>query len=182
MKRIFAFIIVSLPFLAFAQLEIYGRYTAGGSIVPNINYFRAKNLTEKIALTFFGLVEPRWSEALIGIKYSPTNSFSMGVSAGIETGTNFPRFGAGIFTIREKTSLLVLGELGCGKDNYMYKANLFHQYSGTFTFGVTAWRFHGVGPNFRYTIAKPSLTIWLMPAYDFEAGISKLIIGTIVNM
>ena len=182
MKRIFAFIIISLPFLASAQMEIYGRYTTCGTIVPNINYFGAKNVTEKISLTFFGLVEPKWSEALIGLKYSPTNSFSIGASAGIETGTNFPRFGAGIFTIKDRISLLVLGELGCGKDNYMYKTNLFYQSSGTFTFGATAWRFHGVGPNFRYMIAKLSLTIWLMPAYDFEAGISKLIIGAIVNM
>jgi len=177
MKRILVFLLISVPFLAQAQLEIYGRYTAGGAIKPNINYFASKKITGKISLTFFGLVEQKWSEALIGATYSPSDSFSIGASTGIEQGTHSPRFGASIWTGKGKTSFSILGELGSGKDNYLYKANLFHKYSDQFTLGATTWRFHGAGPNFRFTIPKVTSTIWLMPAYDFEANKSKLMIG-----
>ncbi|PWB26401.1 hypothetical protein DCO46_06240 [Flavobacterium sp. HTF] len=171
-----------IPFLAKAQLETYGRYTENGNIEPNINYSGAAKITDKISLTFFGLVEQKWSEALIGVKYSPTNTFSIGGSAGIEQGTNSPRYSASIWKLKGKTSLLVLGELGSGKDNYLYKVNLFHQYSDLFTFGLTGWRFHGVGPNFRFTVKKLSSTLWSMPAYDFESNTSKFMFGISYKM
>ena len=182
MKKILALLLISLPVLAEAQLETYGRYTAGGSVEPNINYFASRKITEKISLTFFGLVEQKWSEALIGVTYFPSKSFSVGASTGIEHGTNSPRFGASIWTAKGKTSFSILGELGSGQANYLYKANLFHKYSDQFTLGVTAWRFHGAGPNFRFTIPKLSSTIWSMPAYDFEANRSRLMIGVSVIM
>jgi hypothetical protein len=182
MKKILVILLISVPFLAQAQLEVYGRYTAGGSVEPNINYFGSKKITEKISLTFFGLVEQKWSEALIGATYSFSNSFNIGTSAGIEHGTHSPRYGASIWTGKGKTSFSILGELGSGKANYLYKANLFHKYTDQFTLGATAWRFHGVGPSFRFTIPKLFSTIWLMPAYDLEAGKSKLIVGVSVNM
>ena len=182
MKKMLVLLLIALPFLAEAQLETYGKHTAGGSIEPNINYFGSKKITAKISLTFFGLIEQKWSEALIGAVYAPSKSFNIGASAGIEHGTNSPRFGASIWTGKGKTSFSVLGELGSGKDNYLYKANLFHKYTDRFTLGATAWRFHGAGPNFRFTIPKLSSTIWLMPAYDFEANKSKLMIGISVQM
>lgn len=182
MKKILVLLFIAMPFLAHSQLEAYGKYTTGESVEPIINYFASKKITEKISLTFFGLVQQKWSQALIGIKYAPSNSFNLSASTGIEHGTNSPRFGASIWTGKGKTSFLILGELGSGQDNYLYKANVFHKYSDQFTFGVTAWRFHGAGPNFRFTIPMLSSTIWLMPAYDFEANKSKLMIGVSVNM
>ena len=182
MKKTPALLLIFLPFFAQSQLEVYGRYTAGRSVEPNINYFGSKKVTEKISLTFFGLVEQKWSEALIGATYSPCGSFSIGASAGIEHGTNNPRFGTSIWTGKGKTSFSILGELGSGKDNYLYKANLFQKCSDRFTLGVTAWRFHGAGPNFRYTIPRLSSTIWSMAAYDLEINKSKLMIGVSVTM
>lgn len=182
MKKIFFLLLIPLPFRAQAQLEAYGRYTAGGSVEPNINFFGSKKITEKISITFFGLVEQKWSEALIGVTYSPSSSFIIGASTGIEHGTNSPRFGASLWTGKGKTSLSVLGELGSGKANYLYKVNLFHKYSKQFTLGVTAWRFHGAGPNLRFNIPKLTSTIWAMPAYDFEANKSKLMIGISISM
>ncbi len=182
MKKIFALLFIAVPFLAQAQLEVYGRYTAGGSIEPNINYFASKKVTEKISLTFFGLVEQKWSEALIGATFAPSSSFSIGASTGIEHGTNSRRFGLSVWTGKGKTSFSILGELGSGKSNYMYKANLLYKCTDSFTLGVTAWRFHGAGPNFRFTIPKLSSTIWAMPAYDFEASKWRLMIGVSANM
>lgn len=180
--KILILLLVSLPFLVQAQLETYGRYTAGGSVEPNVNYFGARKITQKISLTFFGLIEQEWSEALIGATYFPSKSFSVNASAGIEQGTHKPRYSASIWTGKGKTSLLVWGELGSGKDNYLYKINLFHKYSEQFTFGATAWTKHGIGPNFRYTIPKLLSTIWLMPAYDFQTGKSRVMVGVSVKM
>ena len=181
-RNFLIFLLVSLPFLTQAQLETYGRYTAGGSVEPNVNYFASKKITKKTSLTFFGLVEQKWSEALIGATYSPLNSFSVGASFGIEHGTNSPRFAASIWRGKGKTTLFVWGELGSGKDNYLYKINLFHKISDQLTLGLTAWTFHGAGPNFRFAIPKLSATIWSMPAYDFKTNKSRLMIGVSVNM
>lgn len=182
MKKILVLLLLASPFLVQAQLETYGKYTAGESVEPNINYYGSKKITAKIFLTFFGLIEQKWSQALVGIKYAPSKTFNISASTGIEHGTNSPRYGAGIWTGKGKTSFSILGELGSGKENYLYKANLFHKCTDRFTVGVTAWRFHGVGPNFRFTFPKLSATLWSMPAYDFEANKSKLMIGISTDM
>jgi hypothetical protein len=182
MKNILILLLIFFPLLAEAQLEVYGRYTAGGTVEPDINYFLSKKITQKIALTFFGLVEQKWSEALAGATYSPSSVFSIGASAGIEHGTRVPRFAASIWTGKGSTSLFIWGELGSGKDNYLYKANLFHKYTDRFTLGVTAWRFHGIGPNFRVTVPELLSTIWAMPAFDPEADEVKLMIGISVKI
>jgi hypothetical protein len=182
MKKMPLLIFIALPILAHAQLEVYGKYTVGEPVQPIINYFGSKKITTKISLTFFGLVRQQWSQALIGIRYAPSNSFNLSASTGLEHGTNSPRFSAGIWTEKGKTSFLLLGEVGSGKDNYLYKANLLHKYTEQFTFGIMAWRYHGAGPNLRFTIPKLSATIWSMPAYDFEANKTRIITGISLNM
>jgi hypothetical protein len=182
MKTILILLIGMLPFMAQAQLETYGRYTVGGSFDPIIDYTGSTKITEKFSLTFFGLIRKSWSQALIGVSYNPSKSLSVGTSIGIEHGTNSPRYAASIWTVRGKTLFLALGELGTGHANYLYKFNLFHAYSEHYTLGMTVWRFHGVGPNFRYTLSKLSSTIWVMPAYDFEVNKGKLMVGVSVDM
>ena len=182
MKKVLILLLFAIPFLTQAQLETYGRYTAGGSVEPNVNYFASKKITAKVALAFFGLVEQKWGQALIGATYSPSGSFSVGGYAGIEEGTTSPRWAASVWKAKGKTTLLLWGEVGSGKDNYLYKINLFHKLSDQFTLGVTAWTKHGVGPNFRFLLPKLSATIWSMPAYDFTTNKSRLMIGVSVNM
>lgn len=182
MKFLFVLLFITLPFLAHSQLEIYGKYLPNRSGEPIINYYGEKKITEKLFLTFFSLARKEWSQALIGIKYAPSQSFNVSASTGIEHGTNSPRFGASIWAGTGKTSLLVLGELGAGEDNYLYKVNLFHTYSETFTVGVTAWRFHGIGPNFRVTPRQLATTFWLMPAYDLEFHAAKIMLGVSTEM
>ncbi len=181
-KKIFVLLLLLLPFSVQAQLETYARITARGTVEPNVNYFASKKITSKIALTFFGLVEQKWGEALVGASFSPSAAFSIGGSVGIEHGTHSPRYMISTWMGRGKTSLAALGELGSGKDNYLYKINLFHKYTAHFTFGATAWRYHGIGPNFRYTIPKLETTIWTMPAYDFEVDETKLMVGISLRM
>jgi len=181
MCRLFILLLVTMPFLVQAQLEVYGRYTAGGYVEPNINYFASKKISQKVSLSFFGLVEQKWSEALVGATYAPSGSFSVGAYAGIEQGTTDPRFAVSFWRGKGGTSLFVWGELGSGKDNYLYKINLFHKTSNGFTIGLTAWRKHGIGPNFRFTIPKLPVTIWSMPAYDFETNKARLMLGISVS-
>ncbi|HXO77474.1 MAG TPA: hypothetical protein VN824_19610 [Puia sp.] len=175
-------LLVMLPFLAQAQLETYGRYTAGGYVEPNINYFGSRKITEKVSLTFFGLVEQKWGQALIGATWSPSTLFSAGGLIGIEHGTNSPRYAVSIWRGMGKTTLLIWGELGSGRDNYLYKVNLFHKISEQFTLGLTGWTGHGIGPNFRFAIPKLWSTIWSMPAYDLKADKARLMVGVSVKM
>ena len=63
MKKYVILLAVLLPLGAFAQLEIYDRYTPGGKHEPNINYFGSKKLSDRFALTYFGLLEKQWGEA-----------------------------------------------------------------------------------------------------------------------
>lgn len=182
MKKIFTFFLAGLPFLAQAQLEIYTRYAGHGPVEPNINFFGTKKITGKVSLTIFALVEQKWGEALIGASYSPSEFFTVGASAGIEQGTNDPRFSAGIRTSKGKVSFLLLGELGSGASNYLYKTSLLYKYNERFTAGFTAWRYHGAGPNLRLYIPACMTTVWVMPAYDFESDTGRLMIGSSINL
>lgn len=182
MKKVFVLLLIAFPFIAQAQqIELYGRYTKGGKVAADINCYATKKISDKLSLTFFGLVEKSWGEGLIGLSYSPTNSFSIGASMGIEHGSDKPRFGASMWTSTEKLSLLLLTEKGAGKDNYWYRSNLWYKASDKFTYGATVWRYHGLGPNIRYTIKK-AVTLWVMPAYDFEVNEGKAMAGIAVKL
>jgi hypothetical protein len=107
MKEILVLLFIALPFLVHSQLEAYGKYTTGESVELIIDYNASRKITEKISVTFFGLVRQKWSQALIGIKYTPSNSFNLSASAGIEHGTDSPRFSASIWTGKGRMSLLL---------------------------------------------------------------------------
>jgi hypothetical protein len=175
--RLLCLLLLFMPALAAAQLEVYGKFTPHSSFEPVINYAGNKVITEKLSITFFGLIRKSWSQALIGLSYSPYQFITMSSGIGIEHGKHSPRYTASIFLKQNKTSLLVLGELGNGKDNYLYKINLFHQFTDQFTFGGSAWRYHGLGPNFRFLIPKLESTIWAMPAYDLDIKQYRFMIG-----
>jgi hypothetical protein len=181
-KKILVLLFMAVPLFAHSQLEVYGKYTPGEPVQPIVNYFASKKITDEVSFTFFGFIRQKWSQALVGIGFSPTNTFNLVVSAGIEHGTSSPRYGLSIWKEKGKFSLLVLGELGAGNDNYLYKLNIFRKCSDRFTFGVTAWRFHGVGPNFRISVKNLSTTFWSMPAYDFEFNTARMMIGTSTAM
>lgn len=171
-----------IPGRVSAQLELYVKADKTGKVQPIINYNGSKHINEKISLIFFSLVRENWSQALIGISYSPNKIVTIAGSAGIEHGKSHPRYSASVALKKDQNSLLVLGELGSGKDNYLYKINAFHQVNDQITFGLTAWRYHGLGPNFRYSIPKVGSTVWLMPAYDLDTKQSRVILGVNFKM
>ncbi len=184
MKTIFALLLISfisLPFVSFAQLDVFVKYTEDGSITPDINYYGSKKISEKVSLTYFGLIEKTWGEALVGVSYTPVKYLSIGTMVGIEHGSDKPRYFGSVWTGKGNTSLLLMAEKGKGSDNYWYRANLYQKLSDEFTLGVTAWRFNGVGPNLRYTVKK-SVTVWAMPAYDVEFKQTKVMLGVNIPM
>ncbi|HVY36243.1 MAG TPA: hypothetical protein VG982_03160 [Candidatus Paceibacterota bacterium] len=178
MKKFFLFVIVNIfIFRATSQVEVYGRYTEGGKVAPDINVYGEKKISKKISLTYFTLVEEKWAEALIGTSYSPTDWFSAGISAGIEQNPALFRMAGSLWFGKGKTSLLLLGEKGSGPDNYWYKTTLSYKFSDKFSFAARAWRYHGVGPVATFFIKKLASSIWIMPAYDFEVDKKKLVFG-----
>ena len=168
---------LGLPMFAQAQLELYGKFNKDGSVEPVINYGGSKKINDQFAVTFFGLIREKWSQALIGLSYSPTNAVSFSASAGIEHGQQSPRYSASVWWKKNKTSFLILGELGSGNDNYLYKINMFHELTEKFSLGIMDWRYHGLGPNLRYTIPMFQSTVWIMPAYDHEQKVARTMLG-----
>jgi hypothetical protein len=181
-KIITVLLVIGLPVLAQAQLELYGKFNRNGSVEPVINYSGSKKISNHFAVIFFGLIREKWSQALIGLSYSPTAEITFSASAGIEHGQQSPRYSASTWWKKGKTSFLVLGELGHGKQNYLYKVNMFHQFSEKTSLGVMDWRYHGLGPNFRYTVPKLASTVWVMPAYDHEQKVFRTMVGYSLKM
>jgi hypothetical protein len=181
-KHISLIILLAFPVLASAQLELYSKFNADGSVMPVIDYFGNKKISKKFALTFFGLVREQWGQALIGLSYSPADNITLYASAGIETGQEVPRHSASIWLRKNKITFLALYELGGGKDNYLYKVNVGYEFSSQISLGLMDWRYHGLGPNFRYTIPKLQSTLWIMPAYDHEERVGRCMLGFTVAM
>jgi hypothetical protein len=169
--------------VSFSQktLEVFGR-TNNKTIVPDVNFYGEKKISEKVSLTLFMLVEQKWSEGLVGISYSPSKWISIGASAGIEHNDALYRFGGMVWMGKGKFSLLLLGEKGNGTNNYWYKNTFSFQCSEKFSLGARAWRYIGVGPVATYEIKKLDSKIWIMPAYDFEAKQSRLALGMRIGL
>lgn len=168
--------------VSFSQIEIYGRYTDGGKIEPNINIFAVKKLTEKLSVTGFALVEEKYAEALVGLAYAPVKWCEVGLSTGIEQNPALYRFGGSVWLGVKKFSMLALLEQGAGKENYWYKTSLTYQSSESISYGLIAWRFHGTGVITKFTPKKSGLTFWVLPTYDMEYDVSRLIIGVQIKI
>ncbi|MTH17623.1 hypothetical protein [Flavobacterium sp. LC2016-01] len=181
-KWVWIVFFIMLPKNANAQLEYYSKFNKDGSVEPIIDYFGSKKINDHFALTFFGLTREKWAQALIGLSYSLNKNAIFYVSAGIEQGQRVPRYSSSIWLKEGDTSFLALIEIGNGPDNYLYKVNVFHQFSEKISLGLMDWRYHGLGPNFRYTISKLKLTLWVMPAYDHEEKVSRCMLGVAVPM
>ncbi|MEZ2334682.1 hypothetical protein AB6735_03570 [Mucilaginibacter sp. RCC_168] len=177
LKLLLCFSLLNIAAPAHAQLEIYGKFKAKGAFESVIDYNGTKVINDKFSIIYFGLIRKTWGQALISLSYSPTKSTSISAGMGMEHGSNSPRYTASFFTKSDHTTLLVLGELGSGKSNYLYKMNLFHQYTDQFTLGATAWRYHGLGPNFRWLLPQLQTTIWALPAYDLDAKYGRFMLG-----
>ncbi|OIV40063.1 hypothetical protein [Flavobacterium johnsoniae] len=182
-KKSFLFISFAVfPMLAQAQLEQYSKFNSDGSVEPIIDYFGSRKINDQFALTFFGLTREKWGQALIGLSYSPIEKITISASAGIEHGQKSPRYSFSIALNNKTLSFLALIEKGRGADNYLYKVNVFYEFSANSSLGIMDWRYHGLGPNFRYTITKLKATVWIMPAYDHEQGTGRCMAGISVSM
>ncbi|MFZ4500534.1 MAG: hypothetical protein ACOYMZ_03540 [Minisyncoccia bacterium] len=183
MKYIIVLSIVTIfSFKAFSQLGVYGRYTKSGKVEMDFNFYGTKKISKKVSLTIFTLVEQTWSEALVGISYSPKDWISFGASTGIEQNPALYRFGAFVWLGKGKTSFLSLWEKGDGTDNYWYNSTLSYKTSEKFSLGLRAWRYHGVGPVATNTVKKLDTKVWLMPAYDFESNKQRVMLGISVKL
>lgn len=181
-KWMLLMLLVIVPKIASAQLELYSKFNQDGTADPIIDYFGSKKINDRFALTFFGLVRQEWGQALIGVSYSLKPNLVFYASAGIEEGHSSPRYSSSVWLKQGHTSFLALIEVGEGPGNYLYKVNAFHWFSEKISLGIMDWRYHGIGPNFRYTFTKSKLTLWVMPAYDHEQNTSRCMLGAAIPM
>lgn len=183
MKYIIVLSIVTIfSFKAFSQLGIYGRYTDSRKVEMDFNFYGTKKISKKVNLTTFLLVEKTWSEALVGISYSPKDWIEFGASIGIEQNSALYRTAAFVWLGKGKTSFLSLWEKGDGADNYWYNSTLSYKFKEKFSLGIRTWRYHGTGPVATYTVKKLDTKVWLVPAYDFESSKQRVMLGISVKL
>lgn len=179
MKKLFLLVVFaffSASIFSQTQVEVFGKLVEG-TVTPDINVFATKKISEKVSLTAFTLVEEKWSEALVGVTYCPTSNLELGLSAGIEQNEALYRLGGSVWIGSGKTSLLILVEKGDGLDNYWYKSVVNYKVSEDLSVGISAWRFHGIGPVLKLAIKDLDCKVWINPAYDLEVNKTKIMLG-----
>jgi len=179
---IFLFIFCSAQL--YSQIQIYGRKTceANTTIEPDINIFGSKKITENFSLTYFALVEEKWSECLIGFSHSPADFICLNIGAGIEHNPAIYRLTASLWLGKGKTSFLVIGEKGDGQDNYWYKSILKYEIDKKYSVGIMSWRYHGVGPFVELETDILDSKLWINPVYDFEFKQTRLVVGVDIKI
>jgi hypothetical protein len=172
---IFCFFITSI---VSAQVDVFTRYTPESKeLLPTITYYGEKDISQKVKMTAFALVNKGFSELLVGASYSPQEWVTLGLSLGVESNNSGCRLGSSLWLEKNNHSLFVIGELGNGEGNYFYRATYKYKIN-TYYLGATAWRFHGVGPTAGVQIKKLDTTVWIAPLYDMEFEVPRLVIGT----
>lgn len=116
-------------------------------------------------------ITPTWGEFLAG---PSTHSMWKGghyVEAGIGIGVEQPGFavrgGAYGLIEGEKLSALLFLEHGAGT-GFWYFFRAIHTITGSFSAGIHAQRYFGVGPRFQLDFGPTKL--WTAPVYDHEAA------------
>jgi hypothetical protein len=180
MKKLISLLVVvvtiALSTTVYSQVQIFGKLS-DNKVTPDLNVFGTKKISEKVNLTYFALVEEKWSEGLLGVSYSPEDFINLGVGVGIESNPALYRLCASVWVGKGNTSLLILGEKGDGPTNYWYKATADYKLSESFSASLIAWRFIGIGPAANISIKKFDSKLWLFPAYDFESKKPSLTLG-----
>ena len=184
MKKLLLLILWGLSTsISFSQLNVFNRYTpeSGDNLIV-VNYFGQRQLSEKFSLTYSGLVNETFAEALVGVSYQPSDWISIGFSAGVEKDNGF-RTGQSLILSDGKHLFLLFTEFGEGRRNYFYRGIYNYKINEKITVGANGWRFHGFGPHFTYDLGdKLKAKIWISPLYDFEFELTRVVIGTTIKI
>ncbi len=182
-------IIVSVLMLSLSgysqnQLQAFGKYTEGGEVTPDINFFGYATKLDsagKFQVTYFALVEPGWAEGMIGLSAKTADWLELGVMFGIETVPSIWRGAASVWMGKGKYSFYTCVEKGKGADNWWYKSVATYTANPNISFGAMSWRYSGTGPYFKYTHTKSGLGLWVNPVRDFEFQKYRVLIGVDLN-
>lgn len=134
-------------------------------------------LSEKVKITYCIIHDNEITEGRLGLAYSPAPFITLGLSAGLESAPVPYRVASQLILNNKKNYLSILLEKGSGLNNYHYKTVLSFNFGEKFDAGAVAWRFHGIGPIFRYRPEELNGTVWLAPTYDLEDKSFKVCIG-----
>ncbi len=185
MKKILIFVAIFIFCIpVFSQIQVFTKYTDGGQVEPDINFFGygpELNKTGSVKLSYFGLVEKAWAEGLLGVSYSPVKWCELGLMGGIETNPNIWRTSVSASLNSKKLSFSTCWELGGGHNNWWQKTVLGYTLNEQFQVGLMSWRFNGTGPFIKYSTSN-GINLWVQPGYDFEFGKKKLVVGVDVKI
>ena len=83
-----------------------------GDLTPQLDVSVQGPIKGKWGWSFWGLATQTWSEALVGVTYSPSKNLNLGFSYGVEDDKKPGRLASSLWASRGNVSLLVLHENG----------------------------------------------------------------------
>lgn len=134
-------------------------------------------LSDNLLLTYSLYCDPYLFGTDIGLSYFLSESLILGFGGGIDNMPKLFHFSANLWFGNEKFSGFSYFRKWAGEDNYIYRSSLRYQLEDCFSIGLSAWRFRGVGPEFRFYNKKRNANFFIIPSYDFESENLKVIAG-----
>ncbi|MDA3802662.1 MAG: hypothetical protein PF488_02055 [Patescibacteria group bacterium] len=177
-KILLVSLLIILSGQIFAQISIYSNFT-GESLRPTVIIANQKSLSDygSFGLNYYTLVNQNWAEVQVGFYKNSFDWLSWGFSLGLEQNEKPLRAGSMLCLFNTKNTFLALMEKGYGRNNYWYDITAWHRFNSDIRIGFRAWRFTGVGPIMEFSIPNSNLSLWFIPAYDFEAQDQNIVFG-----
>lgn len=159
-------VVVLVPQVSMAQANGFVELQSvivDGSATNQINLSLGGNLPAKNLGWFaWGVTSKGWSEAYVGLTYSPADWVSIQAGYGIETADDSGRFGATLWAGKGANSIFVAYEDG-GSGSW-HKLVLNHKFNTWLGAGAIDQTFLGTGPRVEVTTGKVKVwgaVLWL---------------------
>ncbi len=127
------------------------------TVQPQVQILTSTPITEKVGIQTWTLTSKGWSEALVGLSFSPEKWVSVVPSLGLETDADPLRAGLDIWLGGSGYSLLFLQEYG--GSGYWYRVVATHQFNQKTRVGVNGSRFFGWGPYVERQVGPAALWV-----------------------
>lgn len=164
----------------FSRVEVYSTYSEN-KIFPCVDISATNQLFNHFKLAysadFFQDYRHTIYHVALGFAYSPQDWILLGLKAGLKEGPNRTFISGQLWLGNEKLSMFTLVNKGLKSNDYFYRTALSYNVSSKISLGISAWRFHGVGPMIRYEPKKFKLAVFAFPAYDLDDKVAKITLG-----
>jgi hypothetical protein len=132
--------------------------------------FVGKPIKGRVGGFYFSCVSNTWSEAYVGLNYTPTSGLEFGIGYGVETAGDHRRIGSYAVYSKDRLTLRYAYENG-GSGEY-YKAGIDYRATPKLTLGVVDHKFFGTGTKLDYRLSNEVTS--RLTIYPEEAFVSMV--------